>query len=132
MSRPFRYELSLSPDAGDRIDASARIPADSAWFDGHFPDNPIVPGVALIGLVEEAVLRSERDRGRTVEMTGIRRVRFRLPVKPDDPITLQAVREVKRGTPAFVFNVCLEGEIACSGILSVTAAEPIDEHGPLV
>ena len=62
MSRPFRYALSLQPAGGDRIVATARVPADSAWYDGHFPGNPILPGLALIALVEEAVLRFERER----------------------------------------------------------------------
>jgi len=124
MSRPFRYALSLQPAGGDRIVATARVPADSAWYDGHFPGNPILPGIALIALVEEAVLRFERERGRSVEMTGVRRVRFRLPVKPDDTIRLEANRESRRGTPAYVFNVFRDRELACSGVLTARTLSP--------
>jgi 3-hydroxymyristoyl/3-hydroxydecanoyl-(acyl carrier protein) dehydratase len=124
MNRPFRYTLSLQTTDGDRIAATARVPADSAWYDGHFPGNPILPGIALVALVEEAILRVERERGRAVEMTGIRRVRFRLPVKPDDAIRLEAARESRRGTPSYAFNVFLEEELACSGILTIGASSP--------
>jgi 3-hydroxymyristoyl/3-hydroxydecanoyl-(acyl carrier protein) dehydratase len=122
MTLRFNHEwLRLSGEAG-HIVASAKFPNDSAWFSGHFPDNPIVPGVALIALVAEAVRERERSEGRFPVITGIRRVRFRLPVRPDDEVTLEATRILKKEGPAYLFNVYLAGENACSGILAAEAA----------
>jgi 3-hydroxymyristoyl/3-hydroxydecanoyl-(acyl carrier protein) dehydratase len=122
MTLRFNHEwLRLSGEAG-HIVASAKFPNDSAWFSGHFPDNPIVPGVALIALVAEAVRERERSEGRFPVITGIRRVRFRLPVRPDDEVTLEATRISKKEGPAYLFNVYLAGENACSGILTAEAA----------
>ncbi|MEK6534188.1 MAG: FabA/FabZ family ACP-dehydratase [Thermodesulfobacteriota bacterium] len=106
----------------ERVVASARFPNDSGWFSGHFPDNPIVPGVALIALVAEAVGERGRSEGRSLAITGVRRVRFRLPVRPDDEVTLEAIRMPKKERTAYVFNVYLAGENACSGVL--TAESP--------
>jgi len=118
MTSRFNHEwLQLSGEA-ERVVASARFPNDSEWFSGHFPDNPIVPGVALIALVGEAVSERERSEGRSLVITGVRRVRFRLPVRPDDEVTLEAIRMPKKGGPAYVFNVYLAGENACSGVLT--------------
>lgn len=118
MTSRFNHEwLRLSGDEG-RVVASARFPNDSGWFDGHFPDNPIVPGVALIALAAEAICERESSEGRSLSFTGVRRVRFRLPVRPDDEVTLEAVRMPKKEGPAYLFNVYLAGESACSGVLT--------------
>lgn len=121
MSSRFNHEwLQLSGEA-ECVVASARFPRDSDWFSGHFPGNPIVPGVALIALVEEAVIARERSEGRSLAITGVRRVRFRLPVRPNDEVTLEAIRMPKKEGPAYVFNVYLAGESACSGVLTAEA-----------
>jgi 3-hydroxyacyl-[acyl-carrier-protein] dehydratase len=121
MTSRFDHEwLRLSGEA-ERVVASARFPNDSAWFSGHFPDNPMVPGVALIALVVEAVRERERIEGRSLAITGVRRVRFRLPVRPGDEVTLEAIRMPKKDGPAYVFNVYLAGENVCSGVFTAEA-----------
>lgn len=118
MTARFRYEhLPLSGKA-ERVVAAARFPGDSDWFSGHFPGNPIVPGVALIALAAEAVIERERGEGRPLAITGVRRVRFRLPVRPDDEVTLEATRMPNPQGPAYAFTVCLAGETVCSGVLT--------------
>lgn len=102
----------------EQIAASVRFPAGSDWFSGHFPENPILPGVALIALVEEAVVEWERRKGRSVAITGVRRVRFRLFIRPDDELTLEAIPTSHPKGPAYAFAVRLAGETACSGILA--------------
>jgi 3-hydroxyacyl-[acyl-carrier-protein] dehydratase len=120
----FRYEWLQLSGTAERVAATARFPRDSDWFSGHFPGNPIVPGVALIALVEEAVIVRERGEGRSLAITGVRRVRFRLPVRPDDEVTLEATRMSGREGPAYAFTVCLTGEVACSGILTAEIISP--------
>jgi len=124
MTSRFDHEwLRLSGET-DRVVASARFPSDSSWFSGHFPDNPMVPGVALIALVAEAVSERERNEGRSLVITGVRRVRFRLPVRPDDEVTLEAIRMPKKEGPAYVFNVYLAGENVCSGVFTAETPRP--------
>jgi 3-hydroxymyristoyl/3-hydroxydecanoyl-(acyl carrier protein) dehydratase len=118
MTARFCHEWLQLSGAEDRVAAAARFPCDSYWFSGHFPGNPIVPGVALIALVVEAVIARERGDGRSLAITGIRRVRFRLPVRPGDTVTLEATRMSGRERPAYAFTLCLAGEVACSGVLT--------------
>jgi 3-hydroxyacyl-[acyl-carrier-protein] dehydratase len=97
--------------------ASARVSEDSVWYSGHFPGNPILPGIAVLALVEEAIHVAELRENRHVVMTGISRVRFRLPVKPDDWMTLRITKERKHNGFSYEFSVSLAEEVACTGIL---------------
>ena len=113
--KPFIQKLTQLSCTADQIIASGRIPADSVWFAGHFPGNPILPGIAVLALVEEAILVTELKEKRQVVITGIGRVRFRLPVKPDDWMTLKISREIKQDRLTYEFSVCLAEELACTG-----------------
>ncbi|MCX5837809.1 MAG: MaoC/PaaZ C-terminal domain-containing protein [Deltaproteobacteria bacterium] len=118
MTARFRHEHLPLAGKAEHVAAAARFPGDSDWFSGHFPGNPIVPGVALIALVAEAVIERELGEGRSLAITGVRRVRFRLPVRPDDEVTLEATRMPGRQGPAYSFTVSLAGETVCSGLLT--------------
>jgi 3-hydroxyacyl-[acyl-carrier-protein] dehydratase len=116
MEKSVRQELSQLAGTAERMTASAGVSADSAWYVGHFPDNPILPGIAILALVKEAIITSELREGRRVLITGIGRVRFRLPVKPDDRMTLEIKREKRHDSLAYLFSVSLAGEAACTGV----------------
>jgi 3-hydroxyacyl-[acyl-carrier-protein] dehydratase len=118
MTARFRHEYLPLSGKESGVVAAARFPGDSAWFSGHFPGHPIVPGVALIALAAEAVVERECGEGRSVAITGVRRVRFRLPVRPDDEVTLKTARISNPKGPAYAFTVCLAGETVCSGVLT--------------
>ena len=122
MMKPFIQKLTQLSCTADRITASARVPADSVWYAGHFPGNPILPGIAVLALVEEAILASELREKRRVEITGIGRVRFRLPVKPDDLMTLKIARQKKQGRLTYEFSISLAEELACTGFLKARIA----------
>jgi 3-hydroxyacyl-[acyl-carrier-protein] dehydratase len=115
MKKPFLRELSHPKGTADQMTASASVPGDSAWYAGHFPGNSILPGIAMLALVEETIIASELREGRYVMITGVGRVRFRLPVKPDDRMTLEITRGKKRDELSYLFAVSLSGEPVCAG-----------------
>lgn len=119
---PFMQKLTSLSFTADRITASARIPGDSVWYAGHFPGNPILPGIAILALVEEAIVTMEQKENRRVEITGIGRVRFRLPVKPEDLMTLKIEREKRPDRLSYGFSVCLAEEVACTGVIKARIA----------
>ena len=123
MEKSFRQGLSQLAGTADRMTAAAVVPGDSAWYAGHFPDNPILPGIAILALVKEAIIATELREGRRVVITGVSRIRFRLPVKPDDRMTFEITREEKRGGMAYLFSVSLAGEAACTGAIRAQLAE---------
>jgi 3-hydroxyacyl-[acyl-carrier-protein] dehydratase len=121
--KAFRQELSHLSGMAEKMTAVASVPGDSAWYAGHFPGNPILPGIAILALVEEAIITAELGEGRQVLITGIGRIRFRLPVKPDDRMTLEIKRENRRDGIIYPFSVHLTGETVCTGVFTARLAE---------
>ena len=116
--KPFMQKLSQLSGAPDHLTASASVPADSIWYAGHFPGTPLLPGVAILALVKEAISEAELREGKKVVITGVGRVRFRLPVKPDDRMVIDISREKKEDGFAYGFSVFLFEELACTGVLA--------------
>jgi 3-hydroxymyristoyl/3-hydroxydecanoyl-(acyl carrier protein) dehydratase len=63
------------------------------------------------------VRRHERGRRNAVGLAGLKRVRFRLPIKPDDVLTIALRREAADVRTRYVFDVRVRDEIACTGVL---------------
>ena len=99
-----------------RIEARGLIPDDSPFFSGHFPGNPVVPGIALLGLVKAALAAALPGR----EVTGFRRVKFRRVLQRGG--ALEAAIEVGPGGGA-KFEVAAEGELLCDGLVALSPAE---------
>lgn len=118
MMKPFMQKLSQLSGMADHVTASASVPADSNWYVGHFPGTPLLPGIAILALVEEAISEAELGEGNKVTITGVGRVRFRLPVRPDDRMVMKISREKKNGGFAYGFSVFLSEELACTGYLA--------------
>ncbi|MEA4822958.1 MAG: beta-hydroxyacyl-ACP dehydratase [Clostridiaceae bacterium] len=71
-----------------------RITGDEWFLQGHFPGNPVVPGVILCEILGQsaAVLLADRVTGEGVPMfAGLDHVRFRHPVRPGDVLTTDCV-----------------------------------------
>jgi len=122
------YRETDSSDSEVIIRASAR--SGSPWFSGHFPGDPILPGIAILSMVKDAVLTEESDKGRHIRIQGIHRVRFRLPVKPDDLLILAFTLSGREGKLVYSFKVSLDGKTVCSGIISaviLSEANPISD-----
>jgi len=76
------FELERTGDARFAV----RIPPDCALFDGHFPGAPVLPGVAQLGLVLQAV---RARRGERTRLARVEHLRLRLPVGPGDRLELE-------------------------------------------
>lgn len=105
---PFLF-VEQAEIVGDATSARARhtFAADEPYFAGHFPDDPIVPGVILLEFVAQTanVLLSHRA-GRPVKayLVGLEDVKFNASVRPNQTVTahVQLVREISgaSGSPA--------------------------------
>jgi 3-hydroxymyristoyl/3-hydroxydecanoyl-(acyl carrier protein) dehydratase len=100
---------------------SARLtfPPEFVGFQGHFPGNPILPGVCLI----EAVLGVlESAHGKPLRLKKVASAKFREPVKPGQPIVIDCASSAdERG-----FRI--SAQVSCAGarvaelVLHVTAS----------
>ncbi len=105
------------------IAAKARIEPDASWFDGHFPGNPVLPGIAQLAIVLDAVRKAG---GKDMEVCGFRRVRFRQVIQPDDDLEISVSPNEKDGT--YAFNIRANGEPACKGTMVARPAMVIGDR----
>ncbi len=87
----------------------------SAWFSGHFPGDPIVPGVAQLGMVLD-VLQQACEQ--TLAVTEISRIRFRRIIRPDEPIQIH-IAPATGNEGAYAFRLMAAGEMICNGFMKV-------------
>ena len=86
---------------------------------GHFPGNPIVPGVILCEILAQSacvLMQDAMEAGKLPVYTGLNNVKFRSPVKPGD--TVEARCHIRRAKPPFYFA---EGTVSVDGRLCVSA-----------
>ena len=93
--------------AAEGIEAGAEVPENSVWFNGHFPGEPILPGIALLSAVYEAVLKDASRRGEPLRISGLKRVRFTGPVRPGEKLSLVLAREIQNNEILFHFKVAV-------------------------
>jgi 3-hydroxymyristoyl/3-hydroxydecanoyl-(acyl carrier protein) dehydratase len=111
--------VNVAVSVSGEISAEAELPPDSLWFSGHFPGDPILPGIAQLGIVYEAVCQS---RGGRPGIAGFSRVKFRKIVRPRDSLKISVVPR-REHRESYAFRITVGGEIACSGNLALRIPE---------
>lgn len=122
---PHRYPFLLVDtvvelEPGRRAVGIKNVTANEDFFQGHFPEYPVMPGVLIIEAIAQVgavAMLSDPDRaGQIALFVGIDKVRFKRQVKPGDTIRMEvALGQVRRniGTGSGVATV--DGELACRG-----------------
>jgi 3-hydroxyacyl-[acyl-carrier-protein] dehydratase len=95
------------------IRADIKVPATSPWFDGHFPGEPVLPGLAQISMVFDVIQKaSEGD----LRVSSVSRVRFKRIVRPDDCLEVIAA-PLEQEKDVFTFRMQIQGDLVCSGVM---------------
>ena len=120
--------LGFQASNDEKMILDAEVPPDSPWFDGHFPENPTLPGIAQLEMAVDTIRLAGK---RKVSVTGFRKVRFKRIIRPGEKLKIIATpRKSKEGS--YAFRITVENELACNGVLFVTdlGAENMKEETP--
>ncbi len=120
--------LGLETSDDDKIILNAEVLPDSPWFDGHFPENPTLPGIAQL---EMAIDTIRLVSNRNLSATGFRKVRFKRAIRPGEKLKVIATPR-KSQEESYAFRILVEDELACNGVLFVRDpdAENMKEETP--
>ncbi|WP_324716175.1 3-hydroxyacyl-ACP dehydratase FabZ [Carboxydochorda subterranea] len=120
---PHRYpfllvDKVLELEEGQRVVAVKNVTINEAFFAGHYPERPIMPGVLMLEAMAQAAAVMlypfiAKD-GKLPLLAGIDRARFRRPVVPGDVLRLEARTVRLRGRAGTVSGQALvDGEPVC-------------------
>lgn len=109
----------------ETIHAKKLISEDEYFLEGHFPGNPIFPGVIIIealgqasGILGFTTMKKTPEEGSIYVLAGVDKVRFRRRVRPGDTIDLfSKVVSEKRGIWKFDCKAELKNEIVCTATI---------------
>lgn len=122
---PHRYpfllvDRILEYEEGKRAVAIKNVTINEPFFQGHFPDQPVMPGVLIVESIAQVgavlALRQPSSLGKIVFFAGIDNLRFRRPVLPGDQLRLEVeVLWFKRGLGKMKGLATVEGDVAAEG-----------------
>jgi 3-hydroxyacyl-[acyl-carrier-protein] dehydratase len=89
------------------------IPAESLWFDGHFPGEPVLPGISMLCMVQELMRKVTPG----VRITGLRRTRFRQVVHDNALLNIKIEWDPLGSSKVVSFDITDNDNLICSGFI---------------
>jgi 3-hydroxyacyl-[acyl-carrier-protein] dehydratase len=128
---PHREPMLLLDDIveweRERIVCKKTFQADEWFFQGHYPDFPLVPGVILCEAAMQAgaVLLSKHEKAEGVPVAGrLNDVKFKRMIRPGDTVLLDVTLDERMGDAFFLSaKVTCEGKPAVTLTFAVTLAK---------
>jgi 3-hydroxyacyl-[acyl-carrier-protein] dehydratase len=130
---PHRYPFLLIDrvlefNKGVSLIGIKNVTYNEPFFQGHFPQRPVMPGVLILeamaqatGLLAFRTLENTADRNTLYFLVGMDKVRFKRPVEPGDQLLLSArLLKTKRGIWMFDCDARVNGAIAASAEIMCT------------
>ncbi|MCL2294873.1 MAG: beta-hydroxyacyl-ACP dehydratase [Spirochaetes bacterium] len=117
---PHREPMLLLDEAWEGGGAY-KVKGDEFFLQGHFPGNPVVPGVILCEIMAQSACASLHGKldGKTPYFTGIDGVRIRNKVVPGDTFKTEVVIKTQKGPFYFIdAKGFVDGKLCISGALS--------------
>lgn len=121
---PHRYPMLLIDrieelEPGQRAVSLRNVTAHEEIFQGHFPGNPVMPGVLIVEAMAQtgavALLTLDEFKGKTAYFGGIKTAKFRKVVRPGDQMKIEVNLEKIRGNVGLGKAVAkVDGKKACT------------------
>ena len=124
---PHRYPFLLIDKVikieENKITAIKNVTANEYYFQGHFPTEPVMPGVLIIEALAQAgavaLLNKDEFKGKIAYFAGINNAKFRRKVVPGDTLRLEVELTKIRGKAGVGYGVAyVEGKKVCEGELT--------------
>jgi len=133
---PHRYPFLLvdrieEVDPGVRAVGIKNVTQNEPFFEGHFPDYPVMPGVLIVEALAQVgavgVMSKEEFRGKLALFAGIDGVRFRRQVIPGDVLRLEVEISRLRGVAGRgKGSATVNGERVCEADLMFAFADRVE------
>jgi len=130
---PHRYPFLLVDrvlefQEGKSLVAIKNVTINEPFFQGHFPQKPVMPGVLILEALAQATgLLAFRTENRGAErdslyyFVGIDKARFKRPVEPGDQLRLSVdLIKTKRGIWVFDAEASVDGSVAATAVIMCT------------
>ncbi len=117
---PFLFVDEVLEISDTKIKALRSVRADEYFFEGHFPAEPIMPGVLIVEAIAQTggVMLLRKNPGAIPLFMGIDRVRFRKIVKPGDALIMEVELLQERGNIVKIFGTAkVNEEIVCEATI---------------
>ncbi|MSQ02847.1 MAG: 3-hydroxyacyl-ACP dehydratase FabZ [Myxococcales bacterium] len=138
---PHRYPFLMIDrvvelDPGVRIVALKNVTINEPHFTGHFPSQPVMPGVLIVEAIAQAcgimaMSANPTFKERPLYLLGLDGIRFRSPVRPGDQLRIEVLKRAeKRGIWFFTARVSVadktvvEGEVMATVLTDKPGASP--------
>ena len=134
---PHRYpfllvDRVLDCEPGKSIVALKNVTMNEPFFMGHFPQQPVMPGVLIVEALAQAACllgiwsaEGGMEQGTLYYFLGIDNARFKRPVSPGDALKLHVkLVTSKRGIWKFAGEARVEGDLVCVAEIMATARKP--------
>jgi len=122
---PHRYpfllvDKILELEPGKRAVGIKNVTANEPFFQGHFPNYPITPGVLIVEALAQtagiAVAVQEENKGKLGVFAGIESIKFKYQVQPGDTLQLEAeILMAKMGVVKAKVKATVDGNVAAEG-----------------
>jgi beta-hydroxyacyl-ACP dehydratase FabZ len=117
---------------GERSVCIKNITANEPQFTGHWPGNPVMPGVLMLEAMAQAggifLLAEPENAGKNAFFAGMDNIRFRKPVLPGDQLVITAELIRRKGTMGKALAVArVDGEVVVEGefMFALMDVEPL-------
>ncbi len=115
INKKWHFIEKIKGSLTEGIEAEMEIPENSLWFSGHFPENPVLPGICQLAAVFEA---AKMSGGKDIAILKIKRVRFKKTIRPgENPVIF--IRPVKGKENIFSFHIKTDDDIASNGTMII-------------